>query len=647
MPKKQRQKKAGFDKEKLGLLKKVEPFRILDEDSQMYLAEQAAFVTFLKDTFIIRQGEHPQNVVYILVSGENKILAGNGKKQPVVFGGIGVEEVFGVTAFSEEKYPVSVIAVENVQCLEIPIEALTSLMEKNAEFSSYFTLELCRLQRDLYKKAIQITRESDVEEDLPLRMKISEIMAAPAVTCRYEDNVQQVAEILSKNDVSSVIVTAPDGSPRGIITEKDLVKKVLSGTGIPGLSLQAGEIMSRKLVSLSPEDYFYQAFLLMARYSIKHIPVVKNGILEGIVTLRDLMSVRKSGILSIVSSIEAQTGIEGLAKAVKGIDRVLQVLITERAYASEICPLVTELYDRLTRRIILLAEKETEKELGPLPARYSWVNMGSSGRMEQYSRTDQDNGIIFEDLGSEKLNQAARDYFLILGEKVVSGLEQCGFQRCEGLVMANNPQWCHSLSGWRRMNEEWIKQLSPQYIRKMTIFLDFRHIYGDFSLASQLREFIAHLYRNAAPALHFLAEDDLRHRAPLNIFRQVITEKNEEHRGQINLKATACVHLVDGLRIFSLREGITKTSTFQRLEELKIRSVIKKDEVEFIETAYETLMGFRIRNAVEKMKRGKEPDNYINFPLLTKREKSMLRESFIVVNRLQNIIAKYFHVYPG
>ncbi len=635
--------------EKISILSQVVPFNILGEENLRFLAEKAEYQSFPKDAYVFRQGESSKGKLYTIVSGRTKIVVDNETAGETVAGYRNPFDFFGVTALfsEEEEYPVSVLAFDDLTCLVIDHEDVESIMAQNAEFSSFFTYEICRRLSGLYKSFMEESRESAFITGLPMRKKVSEIMNSPPITCGYMDSIEKVASIMSENDVSSVVVMAPNGNPLGIITEKDLVKKVLAAEPSAGKNLQAHDIMSETLVSIPPHEYSYQALLLMAKHSIKHIVVKENGTLAGIVTMRDLIRSRQSGALSIVNAIETKETVDELKKTVRDIDLVLQALVSERAYASEICPLITEFYDRLTRKIIFLAEQEMTAEHGPPPVKYSFINMGSSGRMEQYSRTDQDNGIIFENISGGKKAQEVQQYFTTLGEKIVSGLEACGFKRCDGHVMANNPEWCHSLSQWNELNHHWIEELKPENIRKMTIFLDFRHIYGDAELTRSLRWFVAEAYRNANTALLFLVEDDLQHRTPLNVFRQIVTEKSGEYRDQVNLKGAACVHIVDCIRLFCLREGVLETSTFKRLAELKKQTVLKKEEIEFIEAAYETLMMFRIREAVEKMSRGEQPSNYISPYKLSKKEQSLLRESFIVVNRLQNLAAKYFRVYQG
>jgi len=271
--------------------------------------------------------------------------------------------------------------------------------------------------------------------------------------------------------------------------------------------------------------------------------------------------------------------------------------------------------------------------------------MGSSGRKEQYARTDQDNGIIYEDVTEDK-EEKVKNYFLMLGEKVVAGLEQYGFRRCKGMVMANNEEWCRSFRSWRDTIKDWINSLLPQNVRLMTIFLDFRYLYGKKSLYDLLRNFVVRNFRNSFVVLNFLVQDNLGKKVPINIFRQVQTERSGEHRNELNLKTSACVHVVDCARVFALREGLLVTNTFERLEEIGKRNILKEKDIEYITSAYETLMMLRIRDAMAKMRKSIEPDNYINPRELTNREYSLLREALVMVSRLQGITDNHFRIMP-
>ena len=458
------------------------------------------------------------------------------------------------------------------------------------------------------------------------------------------DSIRNLSNKMVEANVSSIVVKAFNGKPIGIITEKDLVRKILSAE-VPNLERRAHEIMSSRLITVRPDDFTYKALLMMVRHNINHVVVTdEHDVLHGIVTIKDLIRTRRNGAISIVRQIEHQENFSGLAGLIKETDQVQQALITERAYASEICSLVNELYDRVTRKVIEIAEEQLAAEgWGAPPAKYCFINMGSAGRREQFSRTDQDNGIVFEDAGDESADLAA-GYFLALGKRIVEGLEECGFKRCAGEVMADNPAWCRPISIWKNNINNWVNKLENVDIRNMTIFLDYRYLAGNEALYEELKRFTTRLFRDSSHALLFMAEDDLKHKIPLNMFGQIITEKLSGGRRMVNLKSSVMVHLVDSIRIFSLREGITETNSFDRIRQLKERGVFKADDAELFETAYESLLMFRIRTAIENTTKGEEPDNYIDPKKLTKKERALLIESMATVNRLQSLTAHTFHV---
>ena len=347
----------------------------------------------------------------------------------------------------------------------------------------------------------------------------------------------------------------------------------------------------------------------------------------------------------LIHEIETQQNIDGLCSSSREIDKVLNTLLEEKAPLPRILEIMAAFHDRLNRRIIHLVEGEMLKEgHGPPSVPYCWINLGSAGRREQTLRTDQDNAIIYVDPppGEE---EAYKSYFQLLGDKVVRGLMTCGFAACKGDVIASNPQWCRSLTSWKQTIEEWINTRQSDNIRKLSILLDFRHIYGDLSLTSSLWDIIFNNLKQSETASHLLTQDDMRFKVPLSILGRFLTEKSGANKHQLNLKTSSSLHIVNCIRIFAINSDITETSTFGRLKELVRLKVIKSDDAEFVQTAYEALLMFRIRENINKIKQGLPADNCVNPYQLSKREQSILKDSFAAVNRLQKITNNTYNVF--
>jgi CBS domain-containing protein len=623
----------------------VPPFDVLDNDIIAAIVDRIELRGYLKGVYVYRQGESSLQSIFIIISGSAEVTVLSDHDEKIVTGTLTELMIFGTTGFFlHEPYPASVRAATNLFCLLIPYEVLESIRNQVPEFSVKFNLMLAERIRSLY---LTMAKDAAAEVNLieqPMRKRVADLMSAPPATCFPGEEIAALAAKMTRHNVSSLVVLNQDMRPLGIVTYKDLVSKVLARREYVK-RLTASDIMSGKLITVAPEAFYYEALLTMVRNNLKHLVVCSNEKLVGVVTLRDLTVSRRSGALSIVNSIENQDTIEGLAKASSEIDKVLLALVTENAGSREILEIITEFFDRLTRKVIQVCEQEMLSEgYGPPPVSYSWITMGSSGRQEQFVKTDQDNGIIYENVSDDKIEDTAR-YFHILAEKVVEGLFRCGFAKCKGNVMASNPFWCRSFREWRGVIDKWVDNLEPESVRMLTIFLDFRHVYGKKSLCDLLRNFVARRFQKAATVLLYLAKDDLNYRVPLNFFKQIMTEKSKEHYGKVNLKGAACVHMVDCARIFSLREGVIHTNTFARLNALKIRGVLSSDNTEMFQTAYESLMMFRIKQSIKQISDGVIPDNYIAPHELSRKEKAILREAFLAVDRIQTMTAGAFHTY--
>lgn len=144
-------------------------------------------------------------------------------------------------------------------------------------------------------------------------MQVKEIMTSEVVTVSTTDSVEQCAKLLQEYDISGLPVLDEAGKVAGMITEGDLIRRasrvkapgyleILGGLiylGSPkkfvdelqrAMSLEAGQLMSKNLISIKPEDTIEQAATLMVEKKISRLPVLdENGKLVGIVSRRDIM----------------------------------------------------------------------------------------------------------------------------------------------------------------------------------------------------------------------------------------------------------------------------------------------------------------------------------------------------------------------
>jgi CBS domain-containing protein len=136
-----------------------------------------------------------------------------------------------------------------------------------------------------------------METEIPVR----DIMTRPVITADADLDILSAAKRMGAANVGSLIIISGD-KPIGILTERDLVKKVI-GQGINPRNLKAEEVMSAPVVSIGPEASLREAAALMLRSGVKRLPVISKGRLVGIITDTDLVSGSSLGLNDILSDL--------------------------------------------------------------------------------------------------------------------------------------------------------------------------------------------------------------------------------------------------------------------------------------------------------------------------------------------------------
>jgi signal-transduction protein with cAMP-binding, CBS, and nucleotidyltransferase domain len=117
------------------------------------------------------------------------------------------------------------------------------------------------------------------------------------------------AAAMDKNDLGCVIVTNKAGKSIGIITERDLVIRVLARNLKPD-TVKAKEIMTTPLVTIEPDATISEAARRMSRLDIRRLGVIYKGNLVGIITSKDIIDVMPE----LIEIIQERSRIEGAAR---------------------------------------------------------------------------------------------------------------------------------------------------------------------------------------------------------------------------------------------------------------------------------------------------------------------------------------------
>jgi signal-transduction protein with cAMP-binding, CBS, and nucleotidyltransferase domain len=117
---------------------------------------------------------------------------------------------------------------------------------------------------------------------------ISIMTPPPLETSKVGDSLDIIINIMKNKNKGSVVILDESGHPTGIITERDIVRRLVFAKKDAKTTL-ASEIMSSPLISVNDDVYIYDVAVVMAKYGIRRLPVVKDNVLLGIVTATDLI----------------------------------------------------------------------------------------------------------------------------------------------------------------------------------------------------------------------------------------------------------------------------------------------------------------------------------------------------------------------
>jgi len=121
-----------------------------------------------------------------------------------------------------------------------------------------------------------------------MSLEIHDIMRSKVVTGRASISVKKAVDTMNKHGIGCLVVVEKE-SPVGIVTERDLLKRVLAESKDPR-KINVQEIMSKPLIVGKPDMLIEEVIKLMIDKKIKKLPIVENGKLLGLVTLTDIVS---------------------------------------------------------------------------------------------------------------------------------------------------------------------------------------------------------------------------------------------------------------------------------------------------------------------------------------------------------------------
>jgi CBS domain-containing protein len=444
------------------------------------------------------------------------------------------------------------------------------------------------------------------------------------VTVTPDTPLRQALENMDEMRVGSILVVEPDGKLAGILTRYDLLKRVVLAE--IDLNIPISEVMTANLKTLSADDTVEAAANLMMQAVIRHVPIVKDNKVLGLISERDLFSFQRFSVGNIGGEIRAAQRVDDLVVAAGHIRQYARNLLSQGVTGHRLTGLVSFLNDALTDQLIKLTAAKHNIDSD----QFCWLALGSEGREEQTIATDQDNALIVPDETSD----AAMQQYLVFAREVNEGLDACGFPLCKGNVMASNPDYCRRQREWIDRCARWIDAGSPQDMLDSSIFFDFRPISGNTQLVDPLTRFVRDAASKTPRFVALLATNAMKWKVPLTMFGGIDTEKIGGKQA-IDLKLHGTALVVDFARIYALAKGITERNTKSRLE--AVAKALGYDEARAADwvSTFEFLQTLRLKAQMDDVALGDNP-NAVRMDSLSKVDKVILKAAFNVMRTMQH-----------
>ncbi|MBF0383284.1 MAG: cyclic nucleotide-binding/CBS domain-containing protein [Magnetococcales bacterium] len=603
------------------------PFDLLPKQVLEQTVATLEISYYRKGEEIIKPGDHCTHW-YVVRSGAVEITSA----KDTIVARQGEGEIFGHRALLRggmvaNRYQ----AIEDSLIYRLEAETFNRLLEQHPNFSWFFGATISEKMHDA------ANRSTPTHEGASMGFfstAVKDLLSRDAVSMDAGKSVKAVAQRMVAEGVSCMLLTKK-GNLVGILTDRDLRSRVIAA-GLP-LDTSAKQVMTKKIHTMTADQWGLDAIMTMTRNNIHHIPVIDNKKPLGVLTFTNLNQAQSTSCVHMVGEISKYRTIPELCQVTQRIPKLIGQLVHSGSSADGIGHLVTAVGDSITHRLLQLAEEKFGKP--PIP--FVWLASGSQARQEQSALSDQDNCLLLDDGYCEDRHG---EYFAALTKFVCDGLDKVGYSYCPGKMMANNPQWRLSLKMWRKTFNGWIRSPDPKSLMFTCIFFDLRPIYGETALFDDLWDFVRRKgQKNRIYLAHMAANAVTRH-PPLGFFRNFVLIRGGIHKHTLDLKHNGVIPIVDLARIYALDAGLEAVNTQERLEAAPHAGTLSRSGSHDLADALEFIALTRLRHQARRIAAGEVADNFMAPDELSRFERASLKDAFNIVQTMQASLEQRFQL---
>ncbi len=474
-----------------------------------------------------------------------------------------------------------------------------------------------------------------MSEESTFFLPVKDYYRRELITCHIDDKVLDAARVMRDSSVSSVIACDDQGEPVGIMTDRDLRSKLVAA-GLDPKEIAVREIMNAPVIAVNETDSLFEVLYQMSRHRIHRVGVInQENRLVGIINESDIIRLQNRSPQKLLRSIDEVQSLSELKAIHNTSEELITFLSRSGVRTMDLVRLISLFNDQICLKLIEILQRDSFPDL---PSGFAFLVLGSEGRREQTLKTDQDNAMIYADnLSAAEIKQVEA-----FSQALIDGLIDIGVPECPGGIMAKNPFWRRSSSAWRHALDNWIHTPTGENILNFSMFSDMRTLWGDASLAQQLRDHVVKCAREEAIFLAHMANNVCRFVPPLSFFGNIKTEKQGEHAGEIDLKKAGIFAITEGIKTLALELGILGGSTYEKITLLQEKGVLDSKQARDLEAAFNLLSFFRLRGQIDEVATGQEPDNFLSPSSLNRVEMGRLQIALEVVQSFESTLKSHF-----
>ncbi len=599
-------------------LARYPPFSALPGDDLHRIAGSVQIEYFPAGATILRQAGEPARFLYVVRRGAVELLD-EGRVLDLLEEG----ELFGHPSLLSGLSPgMEARAHDDTICYLADPTVATEVFGTEAG--------LAFLASSLRRRSIRAIDIRDAGRLDPRLAPVGQLIRRAPVTCPPATSVREAAALMARERISSLLVEGRDSL--GILTDRDLRTRILA-TGRSS-DTPVEEVMSFPVVTLRSDVTIEDVLLAMLEHGVHHIPVMDSkGHVMGVVTDTDMMGLERTDAFAYRSAIERARSAAGVVEELRRLPEIIGALVRAEADPVHVGHTVAVSIDAATRRFIDIgiADLEIPPGLG-----HGWRSAVRLDTSRPWERTR----ITRSRSTSARMPPEGADvYFAQLARFVTDGLEAGRISRCRGNVMAENPAWRRSVTGWAGEFRRWMSDPSVEGRTFTSIALDYRRVAGPLDIEPVLDSVI-----REAPAhpvfVKRLAHTAIEIRPPTGFFRDLVLESGGERAGTLNIKQGGIKPLTNLARTYAVSAGVSGNRTLSRLDDAARAGRIEQSLALDLREAFRLLWDVRLDHHVRLIESEGLPDDHVDPAMLSPVARSGLKEAFRTIKRAQGLLRR-------